>query len=136
VITAVDTSVLVDVLARDPLFAERSLAAIQACLATGTLIASDVVWAEVAAGLGSASSVGAVMAAIPVAFSPVAPAAAERAGKAWAFYRRGGGQRDRIIADFLIGAHAFLQADRLLTRDAGFQRSAFGGLVILDPSAA
>jgi hypothetical protein len=41
-----------------------------------------------------------------------------------------------VIADFLVGAHALEQADRLLTRDRGFHRSAFGGLVIVDPSTA
>jgi hypothetical protein len=40
-----------------------------------------------------------------------------------------------VIADFLIGAHALEQADRLLTRDRGFHRRAFDGLVIVDPSA-
>jgi predicted nucleic acid-binding protein len=40
-----------------------------------------------------------------------------------------------VIADFLVGAHAVEQADRLLTRDRGFQRAAFAGLVIVDPVA-
>jgi predicted nucleic acid-binding protein len=134
VITAIDTSVLIDVFRADPAFADRSLAAIRACLATGSLVACEVVWAEVAAGLTPARSVDAVMAAIPVAFSPLSPAAAERAGQTWSAYRQRGGLRDRVIADFLVGAHAVLQTDRLLTRDAGFHRAAFGGLTIVDPS--
>ena len=31
----------------------------------------------------------------------------------------------RLIADFLIGAHALVQADRLITLDAGFYRRNF-----------
>jgi predicted nucleic acid-binding protein len=39
-----------------------------------------------------------------------------------------------MIADFLIGAQALLQADRLLTRDRGFYRGYFDDLEIIDPS--
>jgi predicted nucleic acid-binding protein len=53
----------------------------------------------------------------------------------WSAYRRQRGTRERVIADFLIGAHALVQADRLLTRDRGFYRRYFEGLEILDPSA-
>jgi len=60
--------------------------------------------------------------------------AARTAGVAWADYRRRGGSRKRVIADFLIGAHALAYADRLLTRDRGFYRSYFSGLEIFDPS--
>jgi len=41
-----------------------------------------------------------------------------------------------VVADFLIGAHALEQAERLLTRDRGFHRQAFSDLVIVDPSKA
>jgi predicted nucleic acid-binding protein len=34
---------------------------------------------------------------------------------------------------FLIGAHALIQSDALLTRDRGFYRSRFKGLRILEP---
>jgi len=39
----------------------------------------------------------------------------------------------RIVADFLIGAHAALSADRLLARDRGYYRDYFKGLVVLPP---
>jgi hypothetical protein len=56
------------------------------------------------------------------------------AGAAWRRYRESGGPRSRLIADFLIGAHARRQAERLLTRDRGFYRTYFADLVILEPS--
>lgn len=59
---------------------------------------------------------------------------AQAAGRAWWAYRRRGGKRERVVADFLIGAHALARADRLLTRDRGFYRKDFAGLTVLDPS--
>ena len=46
-----------------------------------------------------------------------------------------GGRRERVIADFLIGAHAQQRSHRLLTRDRGFHRAYFTELSVLDPSA-
>jgi predicted nucleic acid-binding protein len=39
-----------------------------------------------------------------------------------------------VIADFLIGAHALVHADRLFARDPGHFRDYFKALSILDPS--
>jgi predicted nucleic acid-binding protein len=136
VITAVDTNVLLDVFANDPTHAARSLAALRSALVDGPLVACEVVFAEVAAAFAEPEAARRALEAVPVAFVPMTAAAAERAGDAWRAHRRGGGPRDRVIADFLVGAHAAEQADRLLTRDRGFHRAAFSALLILDPAAA
>jgi predicted nucleic acid-binding protein len=134
VITAVDTSVLIDVFGADPVHVDDSLAALRRCLADGPLVACDVVWAEIVAAFGDPGSAEAALAAIPVAFSAIEAAAAERAGDAWRSYRQAGGARTTIVPDFLVGAHAVVQADRLLTRDRGFGRASFANLVTIDPS--
>ncbi len=133
-ITAVDTSVLLDIFFNEPDFCGPSLEAFRACLAAGPVVACDVVWAEVRAVFGDHEAASQALAGFPVTYSPIDVRAASRAGAAWGFYRRGGGPRARVVADFLIGAHALEQAERLLTRDRGFYRNAFAGLVIVDPS--
>lgn len=74
------------------------------------------------------------MSRLGVGFSAIEMAAALAAGEAWKMYRSQGGQRDRMVADFLIGAHALAQADRLLTRDRGVYRKYFRGLRVVDPT--
>jgi predicted nucleic acid-binding protein len=136
VITAVDTSVLLDIFFDEPGFRPLSLAALRACLAAGPVVACDVVWAEVRAVFGDDQDAARALAGFPVTYSAIDARTALRAGAAWGVYRRRGGPRDRVVADHLVGAHALEQADQLLTRDRGFHRQAFAALSIVDPSAA
>lgn len=75
------------------------------------------------------------MTAIGASFDPISKEAADLAGQLWRKYRQTQGRRERIIPDFLVGAHAHLQADAFLTRDRGFYRSYFSELKLIDPSA-
>jgi len=136
VITAVDTSVLLDVFGADPKFGPPSYEALRDCLREGALVASEAVWAETATAFGDAGRFRELMNKVPATFSPMTEEAATKAAQAWRRYRAGGGRRDRIAADFLVGAHALVTADRLLTRDRGFYRRYFSGLRIVDPTAA
>lgn len=135
-ITAVDTSVLVDVFEPDPIFGGVSRAELARCVAQGALVVCEVVWAEVCARFDDADAARAALLTLGVQFDPMGAAAASVSGAAWRRYRREGGPRSRLIGDFLIGAHALKQAERLLTRDRGFHRRYFRDLVVLDPTAA
>lgn len=132
-ITAVDTKVLLDVLGADPTFGPASANALRTALRQGQLLACEVVWAEVAGSFASAAAAQNALKLLSLEFSSLTVAAALEAGIAWKLYRARGGPKTRVAADFLIGAHALLQADRLLTRDRGFYRSCFKRLAILDP---
>jgi len=136
VITAVDSNILIDIFWADPEFGPRSLAALEACTTQGGLIACEVVWAEVAAGFQQPTAANEAMRQAGVRFVPLDARMALLAGDAWRGYRRRARRRDRLLADFLIGAHAAIGADRLLTRDRGSYSRYFKDLEILDPTRA
>lgn len=131
-----DTNVLIDVLAADPEFGPRSRDTVRICLREGGLVACDVVWAEVMAGFSDAEAGKDALDRMGVRFVALDQATAQAAGAAWRAYRARGGSRERVIADFLIGAHASAVTDRLLTRDRGFYRTYFNKLTLVEPTSS
>lgn len=134
-ITAVDTTVVLDILLADPTFGRRSLAALQEAHQLGSVVACEIVWAETAAAIGGRADVTDTMEQLEVAWDPIDREAAIDAGRRWRQYRDAGGPRTRMVADFLVASHAHGHAERLLSRDRGFYRQWFSDVEIVDPSA-
>ena len=132
---AVDSSVLLDVLTDDPVFASASADAIGVALAAGDVVVCDAVVAEVQTMLDTRDTAMEPLATFGIRFLATSEQAAVRAGHMQRRFRDRGGRRERVVADFLIGAHALLQCDALITRDAGFYRDYFKGLKVIVPQA-
>jgi predicted nucleic acid-binding protein len=133
-ITALDTNVLLDIFFADPKFGADSANAVKECLQAGALVACPVVWAEVATAFPSRQQFLDAFEALTVSYSPILQEASLTASEVWRRYRQKGGKRERIAADFLIGAHARVQCQRLLTRDRGFYRLHFESLAVVSPT--
>ena len=133
--TAIDSSVLLDVLVPGGPFHSVSIKALKATYNEGALVACEVVWAEIRAHFLNDEMFDQTVRVLGLSFDPVSDKAAKLAGQLWREYRAARRARqDHLVPDFLVGAHAQLQADRLLTRDRGFYRQYFTGIKILDPS--
>jgi len=135
-VIAVDSSVLIDVLSADPRHGQASAACLAGALASDEMVVCDAVVAEVQLLLDTSSNVMETLSSMGIRYQPTIEQAAVRAGVMNRRFRDRGGRRERVVADFLIGAHALLQCNALITRDAGFFRDYFKGLKIVMPKGA
>lgn len=135
-ITAVDTNVLLDLLLPNEKFVKLSMQALEQAAADGSLVVCDVVYAELCVHFHSQRECDAFLEQAAIRVEPLSRMAGFLASRVWRTYRHRGGKRNRILADFLVGAHAQLQASRLLSRDRGFYRELFSSLALVDPAIA
>ena len=137
---AVDTSVLVDLLGGDAR-ADAAEACLRLALGQGPVVACAVVVSELTAGLGHGAEVMDALEEMGLAYSAIDQRSAVRAGEMQRKYRQrlsSAADSDdpfRSIPDFLVGAHAMLQCQGLITRDSGFFRDYFKGLKVIVPKA-
>lgn len=131
-VTAIDSSVLIDVICNDKSFADRSIIALKKARHEGQIIICECVLAEIAPALMPVD-IDTFLNVWDISFIPSSMETARCAGELYtAFCKRK--SSGHILADFLVGVHAMTYADRLLTRDKGYYRDYFKKLKILDPT--
>ena len=131
--TAIDTNVLIDVLARAGRASHEAREALLIAGAAGELILSIICYAEIAHRFSSKKSFDDFMSGMQLEVSGLNEGHAYTAGKFYEAYRARGGTRQRILPDFLVGSHALLEADRLLTLDGRFYGPGFPELKAVSP---
>jgi predicted nucleic acid-binding protein len=124
-ITAVDSNVFFDLIAGEPAEAVLAQAALNKAMREGVVVLCTVVYAELSGRFVRRSELDVLLRTLRSVVEPIDIATAYLAGQHFRRYRQRGGDRTRILPDFLIGAHAELNADRLVTRDKRFFGESF-----------
>ena len=143
-ISALDTNVLLDLLIPGAPDADASAFRLAEAAREGAVVISEAVYAELAGRFEQSADMERFVHDTGIRLMPSSRETLQRAGSAWRSYARrrqrtltcpscGAAHPDRceacgagiqvrqhIVADFMIGAHAALQADRLITRDRGY----------------
>lgn len=132
----VDTNVLVDVLENDPEWADWSVRQLRAQSQVHELAINPVIYAELSLAFASVEALDRTVGSLGIELYELSRPALFLAGKAFIRYRRGGGQKSNVLADFFIGAQAAVLGCPILTRDARRYRSYFPRVKLITPETA
>jgi predicted nucleic acid-binding protein len=130
-ITAFDSSVIWAIVNREAREAEWR-ATLEKAAEEGALVACRIGFAELAPAGPDLAGLAAKLGKLGIAYDNIILESAHLAGTIFKRYRVAGGPRQHHIPDFLIAAHATVQADRLAAIDRGHLRSWFPNLQLLN----
>ena len=133
----VDSNVIIDLLERDEHWFDWSRRQVSLAVGQGhTLIISAIVVAECAGRFADLADLTNTLNMLDIGVADLPLGAAFAAGCLFRQYRREQTDRRKILADFLIGAHAAYDGATLLTRDPHLYRRYFPELPLITPETA
>ncbi|MBL8392289.1 MAG: type II toxin-antitoxin system VapC family toxin [Candidatus Accumulibacter sp.] len=131
----VDTNVLVDVLEDDPEWADWSIGQLRALSQVHRLVINPVIYAELSLTFSTVDALDRAIDDLGLTMIEIPRPALFLAGKAFVRYRRQGGRKNNVLADFFIGAHAAVAGYTVLTRDTRRYSTYFSGLSLVSPAS-
>lgn len=129
----VDTNVIVDVLDDDPAWADWSEQQLLAQSQVHELLINPIIYAELSLTFESTETLDRAIHRMGLIVREIPRQALFLAGKAFIKYRRAGGHRANVLADFFIGAHSAVLGCAILTRDAARYRGYFPTVQLITP---
>ena len=129
----VDTNVLIDILEDEPKWVDWAISQLRAQSKVHPLAINPVIYAELSLTFSTMEALDSTIENLGLAVRELPRPALFLAGKAFLHYRRQGGKKNNVLADFFIGAHAAVLGCPLLTRDAQRYQTYFPGVTLITP---
>jgi predicted nucleic acid-binding protein len=129
----VDTNVLIDIAVRDPEWLRWSRPQLERLRKAGSVVINQIIYSEFSLRYETIDEVDALLPEDAFRREGLPWEAAFAASRAFALYRRRGGAHEKVLPDFLIGAHAMIRGYAILTRDPRGYRQYFPALEIIAP---
>ena len=129
----VDTNILIDVLEDDPEWAEWSIGQLRAQSKVHPLAINPIIYSELSLAFSTVEALDDTIAKLDLTVMELPRPALFLAGKAFIHYRRQGGKKHNVLADFFIGAHAAVLGCALLTRDSSRYQRYFPSVKLITP---
>ena len=131
----VDTNVLIDVLNNEPQWADWSIHQLRVQSKIHVLSINPIIYAELSCTFKKVEDLDEVLQVMELKFNQIPKPALFLAGNAFQRYRRLGGVKNSILADFFIGAHAAVSRLPVLTRDTQRYQTYFPTVKLVSPNA-
>jgi predicted nucleic acid-binding protein len=130
-----DTNVLLDLITHDPVWEAWSVTAFQTAAAVAPVVVNAVICAELSPAFAHDwPSLDTWLASGIFVREPLPMECSSLAARAFEAYRKRGGVRTGVLADFFIGAHAQYCGHTLLTRDPQRYQTYFPKVDLICPS--
>src|SRR4051794_11734299 len=121
----VDTNILIDIAVRDPDWLQWSRRELERLRKAGSVLINQIIYSEFSMRYDTIDEVDALLPQDVFRREVLPWEAAFAASRAFAVYRRRGGAGEKVLPDFLIGAHATIRGYAILTRDPRCYRQYF-----------
>ena len=129
----VDSNIWIDLIQKDPVWLNWSLAEVQKVRAQKRAVINPVIYAELAPTYDQPAALNKFLSAAKVTMKPLSRAAAYAAGCAFLRYRQKQGTKTGVLPDFFIGAQAQTEGWAILTRDISRYATYFPDVQLIAP---
>ena len=130
----VDSNILLDIITIDPKWYNGSSSKLSTLAESHELIINDIIYTEVSIGFGRIEDSEAAFSGDFFKILPIPKEALFLAGKAFLQYKaNNGSNKNSVLPDLFIGAHASILNIPLITRDLSRYKTYFPKLQLITP---